>query len=255
MIPLARIVHLRNVSAWRRAPHRALQTGKGLKPSAALALAGVLGVARGEVTVVARLHLAARVGFRVAALLDPFRAHRLEPGADVDLHRRIGVRPGRIINAQRRILRDLSLKIPRRCLRNFAHRDLVSGRRDDLHLLRIRERLRHRAQKLGLLRRAPRGFLRGFRSRVQWLNHGEKSSIFHRIVTARGFSPCALTAVHQHSLRRHDPDQVHRVVGVRPTSQPIGLPVAPSRIGAARVRARRFVVVGCQALKNSCELN
>jgi hypothetical protein len=41
---------------------------------------------------------------------------------------------------------------------------------------------------------------------------------FHRIVTARGFSPRDSRA--STSLRRHDPDQVHRVVGVQPASQP-----------------------------------
>ena len=60
-------------------------------------------MARRDVAVVLRLHLAAVVVLDAAAFLDPGFAHARQPARHVDLGARIGVGAGRIVDAERRL--------------------------------------------------------------------------------------------------------------------------------------------------------
>jgi hypothetical protein len=105
-------------------------------------LTGELGVTGGEVTVVAGLDFAARVGLGITTLLDPFLAKRFQAGAEIDFDGGIGVGAGGIINAQGRVLRDLALEILGLCLGDFAHRDAdFAAGRFNVDFQRIGKRL------------------------------------------------------------------------------------------------------------------
>jgi hypothetical protein len=77
----------------------------------------------------------------VATLFDPARAQRRQAGADVDVRRRVRVRPRRVIDGERRI--DFGPERRRRVgLRDLAHRYAHVGPRAlDVDLAGIRQRL------------------------------------------------------------------------------------------------------------------
>ncbi len=79
--------------------------------------------------------------FGVVALGDPALAQRGEAGADVDLHRRVGIRAGAVVYIDRRI--DFRTHAGRRfSLGDFAHRHQQIGAAAlHVHLARVRQRL------------------------------------------------------------------------------------------------------------------
>ncbi len=78
---------------------------------------------------------------RVGAFADPSCTQRRKPRADIDLHSRIGIRAGRVVNRKRRIV--LSAERSRRlALRNLAHWHAQIGTRAfDINLAGLGQRL------------------------------------------------------------------------------------------------------------------
>ena len=98
------VVHLGDVAGWvaiggKGAAGIALQARKRVQTPGGLALAGELGVARGEVAVIPRLNGPAAVRFRIAAFLDPALAQARQAGANIDFYGGVGVGPGGIVDA------------------------------------------------------------------------------------------------------------------------------------------------------------
>src|SRR6185437_2737732 len=85
--------------------------------------------------IVFRLHIPADIPFDIAAGENPFLAHRREAGADIDRDRRVGIRTGRIVSADRLFLRA-RLEV------DLAHRDAQIGMlfAGDEYLARRRQR-------------------------------------------------------------------------------------------------------------------
>ncbi len=88
------IVHLADVLPGLRAQRTADDVGKGLHPA---------GAVRAELAIVLGAERAGVVALDVAAALDPRPAQLRQARADVDEGRWIGVRPGRVVDAQRRL--------------------------------------------------------------------------------------------------------------------------------------------------------
>ena len=141
----ARVVHLRNVGAGLGAPWMALEIEAQLRKFRIGSAAA--SIRRSKVM----------QQFGVVAPLYPFFAQRREAGTNVDFRRRVGVRPRRVVDVNRRIF--FSAHFSRRIrLADFTHRHPDIGARAlDVDLARIGQRLdgrfidmRCRAQEFGI---------------------------------------------------------------------------------------------------------
>ena len=111
---LARVVHLGHVHAGFGLARLALEI------EAQLGQCGIVQALPAEF----RSRPGQRLG--VAALFDPGAAHRRQPGADVDFHRRIGIGAGSVVDENRRVL--FRAHIRRRIgLADLAHRHADIG--------------------------------------------------------------------------------------------------------------------------------
>jgi len=147
--------------------------------------------------------------FGVVALGYPFFAHRREPGTNVDVCRRIGVRARRVVNVYRRILFRAHLGRGVR-LADFAHRHFDIGPRAlDVNFARIGQRFNRGLVDVG------RGAQK-FRICV------------HRALLGEQGGAAPLRNMRHASLRRHYPHQVRRVFLTRRSGSPSSPPGPPT---------------------------
>ena len=147
----------------------------------------------------------ARLRFGKVARFNPALAHWLQPAGQIDHRVALGIRPGRIVDAHRRLVRVGERDLAKR------NADVGASLERRVHLARAYNRPSGHGPRRGEFRNLVHGRLLAHQIR--------------RRKRADQWRSAAAT-----SLRRHDPDQVQRVRLVA-VSAPFGTPLEQSKCG------------------------